>query len=139
MMISLCPLIDNNMLNVNENSSWMLCSSASFRATYLLRKRRIDKYNFAEFVIFQTFTREQMIKHKVTTPPIFLQAASCIAYICHNRHNRRWCIFVELFSIENAKFWPFLAYFDYSYMFYIFIGYFVANLHTFWCTLYRPR
>ena len=46
-----------------------------------------------------------------------------------------WCTF----SIENAKFWPFLAYFDYFYMFYIFTGYFAANLHTFWCTLYRPK
>ena len=40
-------------------------------------KRKIDKYNFADFGIFQTITREQMIKHKVITPPIFLQAASC--------------------------------------------------------------
>ena len=40
-----------------------------------------------------------------------------IAHICHNRHNRRWCTFLSwcTFSIENAKFWPFLAYFDYFY------------------------
>ena len=34
-----------------------------------------------------------------------------------------------LFSIENAKFWPIL----------INLGYFVANLFTFQCTIYRPR
>ena len=51
MVISMCPLIGNLLLNVNENSSWKLCSSASFGATYLLRKRKIDKYKIAEFLL----------------------------------------------------------------------------------------
>ena len=34
-----------------------------------------------------------------------------------------------LFSIKNTKFWPILANF----------GYFVPNLHAFWCTFYSPK
>ena len=36
---------------------------------------------------------------------------------------------VVFISMENAKFWPIFTN----------LGYFVANLHTFWCTLYRPK
>ena len=41
-----------------------------------------------------------------------------------------------LFSIENAKFWPFLAYFDY---FYMLLHFYRLICHTFWCPLYRPK
>ena len=34
-----------------------------------------------------------------------------------------------IFSKENANFWPILTNF----------GYYVRNLHTFWCTFYWPK
>ena len=55
-----------------------------------------------------------------------------IADICHNHTTGGGVLFFRadvLFSIENAKFWPILT----------ILGYFVANLRTFWCTFYRPR
>ena len=55
-----------------------------------------------------------------------------IAHISQYRNYWRWCSFFQVcapFSIENTKFWPVLAFF----------GFFVTNLRTFWCPLYRPK
>ena len=54
-----------------------------------------------------------------------------IAHISHDGHDRRWCRFfrpVPLLALKR-KCWPDLAIF----------GYFVTNLRTFWCPLYRPK
>ena len=55
----------------------------------------------------------------------------CIADIIHNHTTGGNVLFRAgvLFSIENAYFWSILTN----------LGYFVANLRTFWCTFYMPK